>query len=322
MGRMAQAILAFTAVAASGGWASAQTFPSRPITIVVGYAAGGQADVLARKVAQQLGESLKSSVVVENRTGGNTLIASQSVVRAPADGHTLLLTTDGMTTIDPMVPGGNGFDPLQAFDLVINLATAPLFVAAKKDLPVNSIAELVEYGKKNPTALHFGTSGPTTPHRIAGEMMKQLGGFQMQHVAYRGTSASVNDLAGGHIPLVIGAATALMPLGSEGKIKILATTAEKRFELLPDVPSISETFPGFNVQSYLGLAVNKGTPDALMTTLNSELNKVLAKAEVREFLVKQGMNMGGGTAAAFAAQVARDRKARGELIRDLKIVVE
>jgi tripartite-type tricarboxylate transporter receptor subunit TctC len=301
---------------------AAQTFPSRPMTLVLGYAAGGQADVLARKVAQQLGENLKTSVVVENRTGGNTLIASQSVVRAPADGHTLLLVTDGMTTIDPMVPGGNGFDPLQAFDLVINLATAPLFLAAKKDLPVNSIAELVEYGKRNPTTLTFGTSGPTTPHRIAGELMKRLGDFQMSHVAYRGTAASVNDLAGGHISLVIGAATALVPLANEGKIKILAVTSESRFPLLPNVPSVSETFPGFNVLSYLGLAVNKGTPEALTTSLNTELNKVLANAEVREFLTKQGMNVGGGSAAAFSAQVARDRKARGEVIRDMKIVVE
>jgi tripartite-type tricarboxylate transporter receptor subunit TctC len=319
--RLAQALLA-AAVALIGHAAAAQTFPSRPMTIVVGYAAGGQADILARKVAQQLGENLKTSVVVENRTGGNTLVASQSVVRSPSDGHTLLLVTDGMTTIDPMVPGGNGFDPLQAFDLVINLATAPLFLAAKKDLPVSSLAELIEYGKNNPTALHFGTSGPTTPHRIAGEMIKQLGGFQMSHVAYRGTAASVNDLAGGHISLVIGAASALMPLASEGKIKILAVTAEKRFALLPDVPSVSESFPGFNVLSYLGLAVNKGTPETLIASLNSELNNVLANAEVREFLTKQGMNVGGGTAAAFSAQVARDRKARGETIRDMKIVVE
>jgi tripartite-type tricarboxylate transporter receptor subunit TctC len=302
--------------------ATAQPFPSRPMTLVVGYAAGGQADVLARKVAQQLGENMKTSVVVENRTGGNTLVASRSVARAPSDGHTLLLVTDGMMTIDPMVPGGNGFDPLQAFDLVINLATAPLFLAAKKDLPVSSLAELVEYGRRNPAALHFGTSGPTTPHRIAGEMMKQLGGFQMSHVAYRGTAASVNDLAGGHIPLVIGAASALMPLASEGRINILAVTSEKRSPLLPDVPSVSETFPGFNVLSYLGLAVNKGTPESLIATLNTELNKVLVNLKVREFLVKQGMNVGGGTAAAFSAQVGRDRKARAEIIRDMRIVVE
>jgi tripartite-type tricarboxylate transporter receptor subunit TctC len=227
-----------------------------------------------------------------------------------------------MTTIDPMVPGGNGFDPLQAFDLVINLARAPLFLAAKKDLPVRSLAELVEYGRKNPTALHFGTSGPTTPHRIAGEMIKQLGGFQMSHVAYRGTSASVNDLAGGHIPLVIGAASALMPLASKGKIKILAVTSEQRFALLPDVPPVSDTFPGFNVLSFLGLAVSKGTPEPLQAQLNTELNKVLANPEVRDFLTKQGMIVGGGTREAFAAQVARDRKARGDIIRDMKIVAE
>jgi len=319
--RAVQAFLIATGALIST-FAMAQTFPSRSMTVVVGYAAGGQADILARKVAQQLSANLKTPVVVENRTGGNTLVASQSVVRAAPDGHTLLLVTDGMTTIDPLVPGGNGFDPLQAFDLVINLATAPLFLAAKKDLPVGSLAELVEYGKKNPTALHFGTSGPTTPHRIAGEMMKQLGGFQMSHVAYRGTSASVNDLAGGHIPLVIGAASALMPLASEGKVKILAVTSEKRFALLPNVPSVSETFPGFNVLSYLGLAVNKGTPESLVATLNVELNKVLANPEVREFLTKQGMNVGGGTTAAFSAQVARDRKARADIIRDMKIVVE
>jgi tripartite-type tricarboxylate transporter receptor subunit TctC len=319
--RVAQALL-IASSALLGADAMAQTFPSRPMTLVLGYAAGGQADVLARKVAQQLGENLKTSVVVENRTGGNTLIASQSVVRAPADGHTLLLVTDGMTTIDPMVPGGSGFDPLQAFDLVINLATAPLFLAAKNDLPVNSVAELIEYGRRNPTALTFGTSGPTTPHRIAGEMIKQLGNFQMSHVAYRGTAASVNDLAGGHISLVIGAATALMPLANDGKIKILAVTSEKRFPLLPNVPSVSETFPGFNVLSYLGLAVNKGTPEARVTFLNAELNNLLANPEVREFLIKQGMNVGGGTAAAFSAQVARDRKARGDVIRDMKIVVE
>jgi tripartite-type tricarboxylate transporter receptor subunit TctC len=113
-----------------------------------------------------------------------------------------------------------------------------------------------------------------------------------------------------------------MPLASEGKIKILAVTSEKRFALLPDVPPVSDTFPGFNVLSFLGLAVNKGTPEPLLTQLNAELNKVLANPEVREFLVKQGMNVGGGTREAFAAQVARDRKARADIIRDMKIVAE
>jgi tripartite-type tricarboxylate transporter receptor subunit TctC len=307
----------FLAVPAAG-----QSFPSRPITIVVGYAAGGQADVLARRVGQRLNEILKTPVVVENRPGGNTLIASQAVAKAAPDGHTLLLVTDGMTTIDPQVQGGSGFDPAQAFELVINMTAAPLFLAAKKDLPADTLPALIAFGKKNPTELTFGTSGPTTPHRIAGEMLKQRGGFAMMHVAYKGTAASVNDLAGGHIPLVIGASAALVPLVESGKIKLLAVTSEKRFPLLPDVPAISETLPGFNLVSYLGLAVTKGTPADVVTKLNEAVNAALSTPDVRDYLQKQGMILAGGSAADFKAQIAADYQARGRIIRDLNIAAE
>jgi tripartite-type tricarboxylate transporter receptor subunit TctC len=307
----------FLAVPAAG-----QSFPSRPITIVVGYAAGGQADVLARRVGQRLNEMLKTPVVVENRPGGNTLIASQAVAKAAPDGHTLLLVTDGMTTIDPQVQGGSGFDPAQAFELVVNMTAAPLFLAAKKDLPADTLPALIEFGKKHPTELTFGTSGPTTPHRIAGEMLKQRGGFAMMHVAYKGTAASVNDLAGGHIPLVIGGSAALVPLVESGKIKLLAVTSEKRFPLLPDVPAISETLPGFNLVSYLGLAVTKGTPPDVVAKLNEAVNMALSAPDVRDYLQKQGMIPTGGSAADFKAQIAADYQARGRIIRDLNIAAE
>jgi tripartite-type tricarboxylate transporter receptor subunit TctC len=302
--------------------AAAQIYPSRTITIVLGYAAGGQADVLARKIGQQLSDRLKTSVVVENRLGGNTLVASQSVVRSAPDGHTLLLVTDAMSTIDPQVPGGSGFNPLDALDFVINLATAPLFLAARKDLPADSLEALIEYGKKNPTALSFGTSGATTPHRIAGEMIKQRGGFQMAHVAYRGTSASVNDLAGGHIALAIGASTALVPMVDAGKIKLLGVTSKNRFALLPTVPAISETLPGFGIISYMGFAVTKSTPPSVTARLNEEINKVLSTMDVREFLEKQGMEVAGGSAEAFKARIAVDFEARGRIIRDMKLAAE
>jgi tripartite-type tricarboxylate transporter receptor subunit TctC len=320
----ALATISFAASAAILFAASAagQTFPSRPITLVVPYSPGGQADVLARRVGQQLSENLKTSVVVENRPGGNTLIASQSVAKSAPDGHTLLLVTDGMTTIDPQLPGGSGFDPGQAFELVINMTAAPLFLAAKKELPADTLAALIAFGKQNPNALSFGTSGPTTPHRIAGEMIKQLGGFQMTHVAYKGTSASVNDLAGGHIPLVIGASAALVPLVETGKIKLLAVTSEKRFPLLPNVPAVSETLPGFDIVSYLGLAVPKGTPADIVAKLNEGVNKALSNPEVREFLEKQGMIVAGGTPADFKAQIAADYQTRGRIIRELNIAAE
>src|SRR5262245_28186723 len=222
------AVFVAGAMLAAAASAHAQSFPSRPIAVIVGYSAGGQADALARRVGQHLGEALKTSVIVENKPGANALLAAQFVANAPADGHTILLVTDAMTTIDPQLPGGSGFDPDKAFDLVINLAKAPLILAAKRDLPVDDLPALVAFGKANPTTLSFGTSGPTSPHRLSGEMLKQLGGFQMTHVAYRGTAASVNDLAGGHIPLVVGAATALAPLAEAGKIKLIAVTSEKR----------------------------------------------------------------------------------------------
>lgn len=302
--------------------AAGQPYASRPLTIVLGYAAGGQADILARKIGQQLSENLKTSVVVENRLGGNTLIASQSVARAAPDGHTLLLVTDAMSTIDPQVPGSGGFNPLDALDFVVNLATAPLFLAANKNLPVNSLQELIGYGRKNPAVLSFGTSGPTTPHRIAGEMIKQRGGFQMSHVAYRGTSASVNDLAGGHIPLAIGASTALVPMVDAGKIKLLGVTSERRFALLPSVPAISETLPGFDIISYMGIAVTKGTPEPVTARLNEEINRILSMPVVREFLEKQGMEIAGGSAVTFKARTSADFEARGRIIRDMKITAE
>jgi tripartite-type tricarboxylate transporter receptor subunit TctC len=142
------------------------------------------------------------------------------------------------------------------------------------------------------------------------------------HVAYKGTAASVNDLAGGHIPLVIGASAALVPLVESGKIKLLAVTSEKRFPLLPNVPAISETLPGFNIVSYLGLAVTKGTPPEIVAKLNEAVNAALSTPDVRDYLQKQGMIPAGGSAADFKAQIAADYQARGRIIRDLNIAAE
>jgi tripartite-type tricarboxylate transporter receptor subunit TctC len=302
--------------------AAAQSFPSRPITIVVPYSAGGQADALARSIGQRLGENLKTNVVVDNKPGGNALIGAQFVAKSRPDGYTLVLATDALTTIDPNLPGPSKFEPMAALEPVINLVTAPLFLAAKKDLPATSVSEVAALGKKDPKGLSFGTSGPTTPHRLAGELLQQAGGFTMTHVAYKGTSASVNDLAGGHIELVIGAASSLVPLAESGMIKILATTSEKRFPALPDVPAVSETYNGFNVVSYMGLMAPKGTPAPVIATLNGAIDKILSDPEMRGALEKQGMVALGRSAADFKAQIETDSKARGKLIRELNITAD
>ena len=308
-----------TSASLFGSAARAQQFPSKAITMVVGYSPGGQADALARAVGTRLSEALKVPVVVENKPGANGLIAAQAVANARPDGHTILLVTDAMVTIDPQLPGSANWDPSAALQPVVNLATAPLFLAARKDLPADSLAALVEHGRKNPNSLSFGTSGNATPHRLAGEMLQKLGGFQMQHVPYKGTTASLTDLLGGQISLVIGSSTALEPQAKAGKIKFLGVTTEKRFPLLPEVPAIGETNPGFNIDIYFGLMAPKGAPEPVIKTLNAEVNKVLSAPETKEGLAKLGVVPAGGTPAEFKAKIEADLQSRGKLIRELDI---
>ena len=319
--RLRAALLGCVAAAAGlvTNSASAQQYPSKNITLVVGYTAGGQADAFARAVANKLSENLKPTVVVENKPGANGLLAAQSVANARPDGHTVLLVTDAMLTIDPQLPGSAQWDPSAALVPVVTLASAPLFLAAHKDVPADTVPALVELGKKSPNTLSFGTSGSATPHRMAGEMLQKLGGFQMKHVPYRGTAASVTDLAGGEITLAFGASTALEPLVKGGKIKLIAVTSEKRSPLLPDVPAIAETYPGFDIITYFGLMVPKGTPAAVVTKLNSEVNKVLSSPDMQEPLAKLGVVPVGGTPDDLKAKVEADSKSRGEIIRELNI---
>jgi tripartite-type tricarboxylate transporter receptor subunit TctC len=302
------------ALAAASG-AEAQTYPSKTISLIVGYSPGGQADALARVVAKRLGENLNTSVIVENKPGANGMIAAQLVAQSPADGYAILFVTDAMATIDPHLPSSGKFDLAASMEPLISMASAPLFLAANKDVPANTLRELVALSKTKD--LSFGTSGSTTPHRLAGEMLQKRGNFKMLHVPYKGTSASVNDLLGGQISLVFGAATALEPLASAGKIKLIAVTSEKRYPQLPEVPAISETFEGFNLVSYLGLMVPKGTPADVVATLNREVNRVLSNAETRGWMEKQGMIPIGGSSADFRKQIEVDYKSRGEIIREV-----
>ena len=312
------AAVALTLLCAAGtSWA--EDYPSRPITIVVGYAAGGQADALARAVGTKLSERLKNPVIVDNKPGGNAMIAAQSVAQSEPDGHTLLFVTDAMTTIEPQLPGPKKVDVAADFEPITNMAYGPLILAAAAGVPANSLAELVELGKKDPQALNFGTSGNTTPHRIAGEMLQQQAGFKMTHVAYKGTAASVTDLAGGHIELVIGAASALKPLADAGKIKLLAVTSKERLPILPNVPAIGETYPGFDMVTFLGLMAPKGTPKEVIEQLNREINGILADPAERKSLEDQGMIPAGGSPADFQATIAADYEARGKILHGLNL---
>lgn len=317
--RIAAAALVILATVAP---ATAQPYPSRSITMLVGYSAGGQADALARIVGKQLSENLKVSVVIENKTGANGMIAAQAAARAEPDGYTILMVTDAMVTIDPHLATSNQFDLAKAMDPVINVAWSPLLLAAAANVPANSVAEVVALGKQKPQNLSFGSPGSSTPHRLAGELLQKYCGFTMTHIPYKGTSAAVNDLLGGQIPLLFGALTALEPLATAGKIKLLGVTSENRFPSLPNVPAISETFPQFKVTSYIGFMLPRNTPKPVIATLNKEVNQILATESMRTWLDKQGMVAVGGTPDDFKRQIEVDYQARGELVRALGITAE
>ena len=302
--------------------ATAQPYPSRSITILVGYSAGGQADALARIVGKQLGENSKISVVIENKTGANGMIAAQAAARAEPDGYTVLLVTDAMVAIDPHLASSSQFDVSKTMEPVINVSWSPLLLAAANNVPANSVAELVALGKQKTQNLSFGSSGSSTPHRLAGEMLQKAGGFTMTHIPYKGTSASVNDLLGGQIPLLFGAPTAVEPLAAAGRIKVLGVTSEKRFPLLPNIPAISETFPEFSIISYIGFMLPKNTPGPVIAALNKEMNQVLTTDSMRAWLDKQGMVAVGGSPDDFRRRIEVDYKARGELVRALGITGE
>jgi tripartite-type tricarboxylate transporter receptor subunit TctC len=320
--RVLSVAVATVALVAAVPSVKAQPFPSRSITILVGYSAGGQADALARIVGKQLGENLKVSVVIENKTGANGMIAAQAAARAEPDGYTILMVTDAMVTIDPHLATGNRFDLSAAMEPVVNVAWSPLLLAAANNVPANSLAELVALGKQKTQNLSFGSPGSSTPHRLAGEMLQKYGGFTMTHIPYKGTSVAVNDLLGGQIPLLFGAPTAVEPLATAGKIKLLGVTSEKRYPLLPNVPAISETFEQFKIISYIGFMLPRNTPKPVIATLNTEVNQILATESMRAWLDKQGMVALGGAPDDFKRQIDSDYKARGELVRALGITAE
>lgn len=302
--------------------ATAQPYPSRSMTILVGYSAGGQADALARIIGKQLSENLKISVTIENKTGANGMIAAQAAARAEPDGYTVLLVTDAMVAIDPHLASSNHFDLSKAMEPVIRVSWSPLLLAAANNVPANSVAELVALGKQKNQNLSFGSSGSSTPHRLAGELLQKYGGFTMTHIPYKGTSASVNDLLGGQIPLLFGAPTAVEPLAAAGKIKVLGVTSEKRFPLLPNVPAIAETLPDVKIISYIGFMLQKNTPASVIAALTKEVNQVLTTDTMRAWLDKQGMVAVGGSADDFKRQIEADYHSRGELVRALGITGE
>ncbi len=299
------AVLGITASA----WvpAQAQTYPDRPIKLVVPYAPGGSTDLLGRTVAVKMGESMGQTIIVENRGGGGGMIGSELVARAAPDGYTFMVGTGATHGIVKFTSKALNYDPVKDFTALTEAVEVPIVLAVHTSVPANSAMEFVEYVKKNPGKIAFGSSGTGSPHHLAGELLKQITGIDMVHVPYKGAGPSMQDLVGGQIPSVFTTLSTAIPQMRSGKIKVLGLVESRRQPSVPNVPTIGESVPGYAMpRSWLGFFGPAGLPAPIVKRLNAELVKALHAPDTRARLEAAGMPVNGTSAEEFATVVRDD----------------
>jgi tripartite-type tricarboxylate transporter receptor subunit TctC len=294
--------------------ALAQAFPSKPIRMVVPYAPGGATDVLARPIAAKLSEQVGQPVIVENRPGANATIGADAVAKSAPDGHSFFLGS----IVHYMVPfftKNVPYDPQKDFTPIAQVAVVPNILAVNPSLPIHSVKDLIEYAKKSGTKLHYGTTGTGSTHHLGGIFLAQTAGIALEHVPYKGGNPAIQDVLSGSIPLVILTATTIMPQVKNGKLRALGLIENRRFDVVPGVPTIGETVPGYAVpDTWFGFMGPAGLPRPVLEKLNAEIRKALQDAEVKQRVVNIGMQP---TGAATADEMAANVKSEVETIRKI-----
>jgi len=288
--------------------AQAQGWPERPITLVQGFGAGGNADTIARLIAAPLSEALGRPVVVEARTGAGGNIASEYVARAQPDGHTLILLTGGHTASAALYRALR-FDPVADFAFVSTVAVFPFVVATRADGPIQSLPALIEQARRNPGGITFSSVGVGSTQHLAGELLAQTAGVRMTHVPYRGGTQPLTDLLSGRIDLMVDSITVTGGGIRAGTVRALGITSREAWPLLDTAPSVAATLPGFEVLSWVGLAAPARTPQPIVDRLHAELSRILGSAEMQERLARVGTlaraTTPGEMRAMVTAQVAQ-----------------
>jgi tripartite-type tricarboxylate transporter receptor subunit TctC len=302
--------------------ARAQDFSGKPIRIIVGLAAGGATDVTARFIGQKLGESINTNVIVDNRPGGIFVPALRELTSSPADGHTLFMISASTVVTQPLHQN-YPFD-LRKMTPVTEVANGPLILVARKDLPIKSIAELVDYAKRNPGKLSFGSGGGTgSSLYLATELLRMKTGIQLNIVPYKGASAALNDLLGGHIDLMFDAMPVMVEQVKAGKVTPLAVTSPKRSPAVPEVPTTAEAgLADFEVLNFFGLLAPPNTPPAIAKRLRDEVAKVVAMPDVRSQLDKQGMAPRGTEPGEWGEYIKIELDRWAKVIKDAGIKPE
>ena len=302
--------------------AQAQTYPTRPLRMLVGDPPGGAPDVLARAVAQRISDALGQQVVVDNRPGASGAIGAEMAARATPDGYTMFLGTTTLYAILPNLKRNLPYDVKRDFTSITQIAGASNVLVMYPSVPAKSVAELLQYGKARPRALNYASAGHGTPAHLAGEMLNVYGGVSMTHVPYKGAGPALVDVIAGQVQLMITSPIAAGPHITSGKVRALATTGLKRNPALPDLPTVADTVPGYEITQWWGLSVPAKTPREITARLHTEAANAINRVEVRERISRAGAEPVGGTPQAFDALIAAEQLRLGNVIRKAGISLD
>lgn len=316
-----RAFFAATALAAAA--CGAQDYPSRPIRFVVGFLPGGPSDTIARVLAGKLAEGLGQSVIVDNRAGAGGNLSAEIVARATPDGHTLLLGTGGPLVIAPITGQKVGFDPDRDFAPVTKLGESMGILTAHPSLPVNGVQDLIALARAKPGEMDYASSGVGTIHHLAAELLCSMAGIRMTHVPYKGSGAALPAMLGGQVKIGFGPIVPAIPHVKAGRLKALGVTGTKRSLAAPEIPTIAEQgLKGFGATSWYGVFVPARTPKPVIARLNHEFSVALAASEVRERLLRDGVEPEASTPERLTALVMSERKLWDKVIKQAGIRIE
>ena len=303
--------------------AAATDYPTRPIRLIVPFAAGGGNDTVARLVGQRLVARLGQPVVVDNRPGAGGTVGAELAAKAAPDGYTLFLGGVGSHAINPNLHAKLGYDPISDFAPVSLLASAPLILVVNAAVPATSVAELIALAREKPGRLNYASNGNGSSSHLAAVMFASMAGIDIVHIPYKGLAPALTDLLGGQVQMMFSSVVAILPHVQAGRLKVLAVSGDSRLSLLPEVPTIAQAgLPGYQTSSWYGILAPAGTPKDIVAMLSAAIVGALGEPDVRQALAAEGADPVGSTPEEFVSYIAAEKDRLGKLIRNSKIPMQ
>lgn len=311
------------AAAPSASAADTADYPSRPIHLVLPFPPGGPTDTVSRALGERLGKSWNIPVIIENRPGGNSFIATDAVAHSPADGYTLLVAFFGTLVVNPSLYDKLPYDPVKDFAPVTTVANLPLMLVVNPQSPIHSIRQLIELSKAQPDRFTFASGGAGQGAHLAGEMLKNMAGISLIHVPYKGNAPAVMDLLGNHVDMLFDGMTSSLPYVKSGRLRAIAVSTLKRASAMPDLPTVAESgLPGFDVGSWFGILAPAHTPEPVIAKLNTELVRIINSPDFTALLRTLGLDPMTSTPMEFAAYMRQETTKWAKVVHEANIKID